>query len=90
MLKQKIREIAHLWSFVKLEFKKTASKRIEYYPDQLFCFFPYSSQKRSNALPSLEVITHSTRTESNTGEKFKSMLEQLDRMILDKTEEMEV
>ena len=49
-----------------------------------------SNQKRSNALPSLEVITHSTRTESNTGEKFKSMLEQLDRMILDKTEEMEV
>ena len=50
-----------------------------------------SSQKRSNVLPSLEtVITNSTRTENTGGEKFKSMLEQLDQMILDKTEEMEV
>ena len=55
-----------------------------------------SSQKRSNALPSLEVInSNSTRTgdlstSSTSGkEKFKSMLDQLDQMILDKTEEME-
>ena len=55
-----------------------------------------SNQKRSNALPSLEVInSNSTRTgdlctSSTSGkEKFKSMLDQLDQMILDKTEEME-
>ena len=56
-----------------------------------------TGQKRSNALPSLELVTHSTRTSSSDqqnapvsgNEKFKSMMEQLDQMILDRTEEME-
>ena len=56
-----------------------------------------TGQKRSNALPSLELVTNSTRTSSSDqqiapvsgNEKFKSMMEQLDQMILDRTEEME-
>ena len=46
-----------------------------------------ASRRRSQTLPSLP--TSKDEVTKSTGEKFKSMLSQLDRMILDKQDEME-
>ena len=49
-----------------------------------------SSHLQRKTLPSLELSTPKENSNNATGEKFKTMIEQLDRMILDEQENLQL